>query len=190
MDSVNAATPGQEALPLSSSPSNKRKRDTEDGEDGLFVNDDDNDLLPDLDAEEDVPPLFTAPDENEMVPEDDGMSVSEDDFGSDLDSDAEESAEGDSDVEIEKIEVKSPVQTYDVAEQFPDCAAYDPKMAAIKEDLVSVPKKVIELLDRHDCDSKDFRTTLKSAKALLKIPSPKKPRIALLGDAGAGEQRC
>ncbi|KAK3613193.1 hypothetical protein LTR56_028023 [Elasticomyces elasticus] len=148
----------------------KRKRDTDTNTDHETERDEANDRIydPDADDEDSMPQLMDLYDGDD----DDGDELDDDDVGDD--------AANDDDDEEQHIHMES-------SEAFPGCAIYDKDIPALKKAIMSIPKKVVEILGPHDCDGKHAKMHMRAAKALLEIPTTKRPRIALIGNAGAGK---
>ncbi|KAK4896000.1 hypothetical protein LTR49_028195 [Elasticomyces elasticus] len=59
--------------------------------------------------------------------------------------------------------------------------------SAIKKTMMSIPKKAVEVLTGQDCNGKHSKIHMSAATALLDIPTAKRPKIALIGNAGVGK---
>ncbi|KAK3672926.1 hypothetical protein LTR78_007279 [Recurvomyces mirabilis] len=75
----------------------------------------------------------------------------------------------------------------EVSEKFPSRAIYDDKVPAIKNSLAEIPQKVLDILLPHKCDLVHLQTHIAAAGELAHVPKSKKPRIALIGNAGVGK---
>ncbi|KAK4908759.1 hypothetical protein LTR49_022379 [Elasticomyces elasticus] len=133
-------------------------------------------------------------DENEVNEADDGVYDPEDDShdtllqlmdldnGNDGDEDeldddrADENAADDDEDGARHIHMES-------SEAFPGCAIYDKDIPAIKKTMMSIPKKAEEVLTGQDCNGKHSKIHMSAATALLDIPTAKRPKIALIGNA-------
>ncbi|KAK4899600.1 hypothetical protein LTR49_027607 [Elasticomyces elasticus] len=136
----------------------KRKRDT-DTDNEYEANDtneaDDGLYDPDAEDEDSMPQLMDL----DNGDDDDGNELDDDDVGDD--------AANDDDDEEQHIHMES-------SEAFPGCAIYDKDIPALKKAMMSIPKKVVEILGPHDCDGKHAKMHMRAAKALLEIPTTKR----------------
>lgn len=149
------------------------KDDTGDGnDDNANDNDDDDDYGVDgFDANDDS--LF-VPDGEYIAPEDDD------------DEDKDNAKVMESENEVDET-ANVPQVTYSQSQETcPSCTYYDDDIPAIVERLAATPQRVLDILSKHECNTKHVGTQRRKAEALLTIPETTKLRIALLGDAGAG----
>ncbi|KAK5700424.1 hypothetical protein LTR17_022926 [Elasticomyces elasticus] len=149
----------------------KRKRDTDTETDDVNETNEANGKIYDPDDEdEDSMPQFRDLDDGEDDDEDNELN----------DDDADDDTPEDDDDEQQHIHVES-------SEAFPGCAIYDKDIPAIKKAMTGIPKKAVEVLTGQDCSGKHAKTHMRAAQALLEIPTTKRPKIALIGNAGVGK---
>ncbi|KAK3612909.1 hypothetical protein LTR56_028176, partial [Elasticomyces elasticus] len=149
----------------------KRKRDTDTETDDVNETNEANGKIYDPDDEnEDSMPQFRDLDDGEDDDEDNELN----------DDDADDDTPEDDDDEQQHIHVES-------SEAFPGCAIYDKDIPAIKKAMTGIPKKAVEVLTGQDCSGKHAKTHMRAAQTLLEILTTKRPKIALIGNAGVGK---
>ncbi|KAK0253025.1 hypothetical protein LTS09_011935 [Friedmanniomyces endolithicus] len=72
-------------------------------------------------------------------------------------------------------------------ESYPGYAIYDQAIPAVKDQLTNISQTVLALLQAHGDGGKHVETHLNAAKALEEVPSTKRLRVALIGNAGVGK---
>jgi len=95
--------------------------------------------------------------------------------------DDEESADGALDEDDDDQDVYT-----ELTESYPGCAIYDRAIPAVKAQLTDISKTVVALLQAHGDGGKHVESHLSAAKALEEVPSTKRLRVALIGNAGVG----
>lgn len=162
--------------PPSQEPLGKRKRDkspaatdagneseAEDGEETLFI-----------------------PDVETMVPEGVVMIDGDSDDDSEFDKTGPDADEDENDEDMNEIQTTHVVYN-PTTETYPTCPVYHKDMPKLSSDLTEIPKKIVGILQQYACESGPVKFHQKAAEILFEIPTPKKLRVALLGDAGAGK---
>jgi len=74
-------------------------------------------------------------------------------------------------------------------EPFPGHAIYDEAIPAIKAKLTNIAKEVVVLLQPHTHGGDYVKTHIDAASVLTTVPSTKRLRVALIGNAGVGTKR-
>lgn len=82
--------------------------------------------------------------------------------------------------------VAGPCEYEESSELFPRCAAFDKDFIQVGQDLVSIPARVVDIVDASGCDSRRAKSCRKNADGLTQIPRADREKIALLGNTGAG----
>lgn len=107
------------------------------------------------------------------------------DDGVDDDSENEEYSEDEcSDDDDESI--MGPCEYDESTEPLPSCAAFDKDFTQVGQDLMSIPARVVEIVDSNGCESRRAQSCRDNADDLARIPKPSREKIALLGNTGAG----
>ena len=71
-------------------------------------------------------------------------------------------------------------------EAYPECVAFDKDFAQVGNDLISIPKAAMDIISKGNCDSKRVENCRSNAEEIATIPRPKREKICLLGNTGAG----
>lgn len=103
--------------------------------------------------------------------------------------DEEEEDDDDSEDELEDDDDESivgPCEYEESVEPFPTCVAFDKDFAQVAQDLVSIPAKVVQIIDDNGCTSRRTQSCRSNAFSLARIPRVHCEKIALLGNTGAG----
>ncbi|KAK4504670.1 hypothetical protein PRZ48_002631 [Zasmidium cellare] len=119
----------------------------------------------------------------------DGLFVSQPNQEQALDSDADDtadraSANGDSDDDSDDDE---DVGYSELSEPLPHFAAYDPKVAGIKQRLFSIAKHADEILCGNSCSTEEVAKLRRKTTQVLKAPEGEREMIGLVGNAGQGK---
>lgn len=72
-------------------------------------------------------------------------------------------------------------------EAFPQHPAFDPELPKLAENLVSIVKGTIEVIEANPCGTEHVQNNLSKAYELFTVPKPEQIKIALLGDTGTGQ---
>lgn len=148
----------------------KRKRTSDDEDDGSDLDDMPDDVDDGSDSDDMPDDLFIAPESDS----DENDSESDDSDDSESDSDMEEN---DMPQDLYSSSVELP----------PACAAYDSRVGGITQQLQGIPQQVLDILVPHADNGKNINKQIKAAEKALELPKGPKVRIGLLGDAGAGK---
>ncbi|KAI7542689.1 hypothetical protein KC331_g7824 [Hortaea werneckii] len=107
--------------------------------------------------------------------EDDSDNSEDDEYGtSDEDSDADGESTG-------------VVVHNEDSEEYPNFAVYDKEFVDIVNELTDIPKRALKILYESECTSKRVRGCISNAEDLSQFPKPKREKVALLGNTGAGK---
>ncbi|KAK1088438.1 hypothetical protein LTR33_000552 [Friedmanniomyces endolithicus] len=152
----------------------KRKREYDEDSDG--DNDEDTLFIPD---EKDMSLVVYG---TKSARDDDILDADGEDEGEADMVDDEESADGALDEDDDDQDVYT-----ELTESYPGCAIYDRAIPAVKAQLTDISKTVVALLQAHGDGGKHVESHLSAAKALEEVPSTKRLRVALIGNAGVGK---
>lgn len=72
------------------------------------------------------------------------------------------------------------------SEPLPKRAVYDPEFHEIRRDLNVPPAQVIEIIDRSGCNSQRVLNLRSNAEELVRMPSTRREKVAIVGNTGAG----
>ncbi|KAI6891891.1 hypothetical protein KC318_g12729 [Hortaea werneckii] len=112
-----------------------------------------------------------------------GSNDSEDDSDNNEDDEYGTSDE-DSDVDGESTGV---VVHNEDSEEYPNYAVYDKGFVKTVNELTDIPKRALKILYESECTSKRVRGCISNAEDLSQFPKPKREKVALLGNTGAGK---
>ena len=71
-------------------------------------------------------------------------------------------------------------------EPFPTHPAFDAELPELAENIISIVKGTVEIIEANPCQTEHVQSNLSKAHEMLNIPKPEPVKIALLGDTGAG----
>ncbi|KAI7383354.1 hypothetical protein KC336_g18393, partial [Hortaea werneckii] len=73
------------------------------------------------------------------------------------------------------------------SEECPKYAVYDKEFVKTVNELTDIPKRALKILYESECTSKRVRGCTSNAEDLSQFPKPKREKVALLGNTGAGK---
>ncbi|CAK3974892.1 Hypothetical predicted protein [Lecanosticta acicola] len=112
------------------------------------------------------------------------LSDSDDDAGDSDGSDSESTDDEDTD---RNEGINGPCEHNEDDEPFPDCVAFDKDFVQVGEDLTSIAKSAMEIIDENGCESSRAQGCRKNADELTQIPRAKREKVAFLGSTGVGK---
>lgn len=73
------------------------------------------------------------------------------------------------------------------SEECPKYAVYDKEFVKTVNELTDIPERALKILYESECTSKRVRGCTSNAEDLSQFPKPKREKVALLGNTGAGK---
>lgn len=113
-----------------------------------------------------------------------GASNDSKDDGDNGEADEYDTSDEDSDADGESTGV---VLHNEDSEECPKYAVYDKEFVKTVNELRDIPKRALKILYESECTSKRVRGCTSNAEDLSHFPKPKREKVALLGNTGAGK---
>lgn len=122
-------------------------------------------------------------DDEAIKPEIAGGEAGSSDGSEDSDDDDSSTSDEDSDADGDSTGL---IEHYEDSEGLPDRPVYDEAFVKTVAELSDIAKRALKILRESQCTSKRVRGLTTNAEELSQVPKPKREKVALLGNTGAG----